>query len=284
MITRAGKTSSSPIHASQLQFCENLRLLCGYYRSVAEVCRKLEINRAQFNRYLNGSTKPSTYILEKMCNFFGVEQTEIYLPHEQFRKLIEIRPERKPARSLYAEHVNRLQHHSAGKFDKYLGYYFEYYNSMSVIGRVIRGLVRIFENEGGVYYERFERFPQRAQLGETYRCKYLGCAFYLNDRIFLVDYEALTGNEITQTVLFPAYKRKVKRLSGLILGVSSGNQRPIACARIVFEFLGQDINIRKAARQCGILDPREGNIDPTILTVIDNSVHINHHHFCTLSV
>ena len=35
---------------------DNLKLLCSHYRSIAEVCRKLAINRAQFNRYLAGQT------------------------------------------------------------------------------------------------------------------------------------------------------------------------------------------------------------------------------------
>ncbi|HSY27722.1 MAG TPA: helix-turn-helix transcriptional regulator [Burkholderiaceae bacterium] len=283
MAIRALKPVVQSIHASQVEFCENLRFACGYYRSVAEVCRKLEINRAQFNRYLNGSTTPSSFILQKICDFFGLEPTEIYLPHNQFRKLIEVRQEQKPTYAPYVEHVERLQEQSQGKFDRYLGYYFEYYNSMTVYGRVIRGLVRIFKEGNGVYYERFERFPQHANLGEVYRMKYLGCAFYLNDRIFLVDYESLSDSEITQTVLFPDYKKKLQRLSGLMLGVSSGNQRPIACARIVFEYLGTDIDLRKAARKCGILDPKVTEIDPTILRVIDNSVHTNHHHFCTLA-
>jgi hypothetical protein len=110
----------------------------------------------------------------------------------------------------------------------------------------------------------------------------MGSAFYLNDRIFLVDYESTSLSEITQTVLFPDYKKKVQRLSGLILGVSAGNQRPIACARIVFEYLGANIDLRKALHKCGILDPKVAEIDPTILRVIDNSVHVNQHHFSTL--
>jgi hypothetical protein len=180
------------------------------------------------------------------------------------------------------EHLERLHELSQGKFDRYLGYYFEYYNSMTVYGRVIRGLIRIFKEGNGVYYQRFERVPRAAKLGEVYRYKYMGFAYFLNDRIFLVDYETINGSEITQTVLFPDYKKKVQRLSGLTLGVSSGNQRPIACARIVFEYLGENIDLRKAVRRCGILDPKVTEIDPTILRVIDNSVHINHHHFCTL--
>jgi len=282
MVVRAVKVDTSTVHPSQVEFCENLRFACGFYRSVAEVCRKLEINRAQFNRYLNGSTTPSSFILQKICDFFGVEPTEIYLPRDQFRKLIELRQEKRPVAGLYTEHIERLQELSQGKFDRYLGYYFEYYNSMTVYGRVIRGLIHIFREGDGVYYERFERVPRDAKLGEVYRYKYLGGAFYLNDRIFLVDYESINASEITQTVLFPDYKKKVQRLSGLILGVSSGNQRPIACARIVFEYIGEKIDLRKAMRHCGLLDPKVTEIDPTILRVIDNSVHINHHHFCTL--
>lgn len=283
-MTRMAQTQDIKPNPAQLEFCNNLRFACGYFRSVAEVCRKLDINRAQFNRYLNGSTTPSSFILQKICDFFGVEPTEMYLPHAQFAQLLTIKEDTKPSESPIAKHVHHLQQMSTGKFDKYLGYYFEYYNSMSLIGRVVRGLVHIFKDkDGAYYYERFERVPHRANLGESYRFKYLGGAFYLNDRIFLVDYETTSNSEITQTVLFPAYKRKVKRLNGLILGVSAGNQRPIACARIVFDYLGERIDIRKAARECGILDADASHIDPTILRVIDNSVHINQHHFCTLS-
>jgi transcriptional regulator with XRE-family HTH domain len=282
MTIRAIRPLSQDIHASQVEFCENLRFACGFFRSVAEVCRQLEINRAQFNRYLNGTTTPSSYILQKICDFFGVEPTEIYLPREQFRKLIEVRQEQKPKYAPYIEHVERLQELSKGKFDRYLGYYYEYYNSMSVYGGVIRGLVHIFKDGDAVYFERIERVPQRAKLGETYCFKYLGSAYYLNDRIFLVDYESTSLSEITQTVLFPDYKKKVQRLSGLILGVSAGNQRPIAAARIVFEYIGARIDRRKALRTCGLLNPKEADIDPTILRVIDNSVHVNQHHFSTL--
>ncbi|MBV8633663.1 MAG: helix-turn-helix transcriptional regulator [Burkholderiaceae bacterium] len=282
MGVRAIQSDAQEVHASQVEFCENLRFACGFFRSVAEVCRKLEINRAQFNRYLNGTTTPSSFILQKICDFFGVEPTEIYLPRDQFRKLMELRQDKRPALVPYTEHLERLHELSQGKFDRYLGYYFQYYNSMTTYGRVVRGLIRIFKEGNGIYYQRFERVPRTANLGAVYRYKYLGFCYFLNDRIFLVDYETINGSEITQTVLFPDYKKKLQRLSGLTLGVSSGNQRPIACARIVLEYLGENIDLRKTVRKCGIIDPKVTEIDPTILRVIDNSVHINHHHFSTL--
>lgn len=273
-------TKKNP-QATQRDFCANLRMLCSYYRSVADVCRKLKLNRAQFNRYLNGSSKPSSHTLERICDFFGVEPEEIYLPHEQFHQIVQARPRQRTERAAYTDHIARLQRQSADKFDKYLGYYYAYYQSISAPSKILRALVHLFMHEGAIYHERLERFSQHANLDETYRCKYVGSSFYLNDRIFLVDYESLTGNEIVQTILFPTYRNKVARLSGLMLGVSSNNQREIACARVVFEFLGKNADVRKAIRLCGLFDPALGEIDPTILKAIDNSPHKDQQHFYT---
>ena len=63
---------------------DNLKLLCSHYRSIAEVCRKLGINRAQFNRYLGGQSRPTAHNLKRICDFFGVEAYELGLPGEQF--------------------------------------------------------------------------------------------------------------------------------------------------------------------------------------------------------
>src|SRR5688572_20333441 len=73
-------------------FSENLRLLCSYTRSVSHVCRHLDINRQQFARYLNGETLPSLHNVRKICDFFGVEEAEIFLPPARFRPIVSTRP------------------------------------------------------------------------------------------------------------------------------------------------------------------------------------------------
>jgi hypothetical protein len=47
-------------------FAENLRLLCSHYASVAEVCRRIGINRQQFNKYLSGASTPSLHSLRRI--------------------------------------------------------------------------------------------------------------------------------------------------------------------------------------------------------------------------
>ncbi len=59
--------------AIRAQFGKNLRLLCADHPSVSEVCRQLNINRAQLNRYLNGESYPRQDTLARICQFFNTD-------------------------------------------------------------------------------------------------------------------------------------------------------------------------------------------------------------------
>ncbi|WP_181699507.1 helix-turn-helix domain-containing protein [Chthonobacter albigriseus] len=255
----------------QTNLASNLYYLCGFYPSVSHVCRTVGINRTQFNRYLAARARPSRHMLSRLCDFFGVEAIEIHLPPDQFQKLISLRKRVHPEPAPYVEQINALQRFSRPDMRKYLGYYHEYYHSMSSPGQVIRGIVHVFEHQGNVYFRKIEHIQGGSRQRVSYKFRYTGAAFFLDDRIFMVDAESLTQNEITQMILFPTYKNKVGRLSGLILGVSSGDQRRIACSRFVMEWLGSDIDLRKAIRACGLFDPASGDVDAGILALIDNS-------------
>lgn len=63
---------SKPISTRDL-FGRNLRQLTQDYPSVSEVCRRIDINRAQFNRYLAGESYPRPDTLDRICRFFGTD-------------------------------------------------------------------------------------------------------------------------------------------------------------------------------------------------------------------
>jgi transcriptional regulator with XRE-family HTH domain len=63
-------------------FSHNLRLLIQSYPSVSEICRRIGLNRAQFNRYLGGESYPRPDTLQKMCSFFGVDARILTEPLE----------------------------------------------------------------------------------------------------------------------------------------------------------------------------------------------------------
>ncbi|AYR21328.1 helix-turn-helix domain-containing protein [Alcaligenes faecalis] len=255
-------------------FARNLRLLCTYYSSVAEVCRRLNINRSQFNRYLSGRYRPSAHTLRRCCEFFGVEEHEILMPSAQFELLVQVRPKQtlldeNPLPE--ASHLAHLKQIGTAALDKYLGYYFETYLSMAYPGQVLRTLVYVEKRDERVYYQRTERLREHPQ-SKAYRGVYRGLVHMLTDRIFLTDYETLTSLEMTQTILFPSFKNRVTRLTGLKLGVSGSGERMPCCTRVVYEYLGTAINVRQALRLCGLYAPDDPRLDESTRLAVRNDI------------
>ncbi|MBZ9975887.1 helix-turn-helix transcriptional regulator [Mesorhizobium sp. B2-3-14] len=56
----------------------NLRRLCKDHASVSAVCRELGINRTQFERYLQGQTVPNKATAKLICDYFRVDEAELY--------------------------------------------------------------------------------------------------------------------------------------------------------------------------------------------------------------
>ena len=263
-------------------FSQNLRFLCDYYKSVAEVCRRLGINRSQFNRYLSGRSAPSRHVFKTICDFFGVEEYEILLPPGEFEKIVGLKPTGRTADSAarpYIAYLDQLVRRSRSDLVDYQGFYFEYSYSMTRPGLILRSLLQVSGEAGMTTYQRIENMARVGAGEPRVKCKYRGMAFYLNDRIFLIDYDSLTGNEISQTVLYPNYQHRLTRLAGLKLGVSTGSRREPLCARVLLEALGRRISAKKALRACGLFDADSPEIEADIKAMITNRMEEGAHHF-----
>jgi transcriptional regulator with XRE-family HTH domain len=262
---------------------QNLRLLCSYYKSISEVTLRLGISRPQFNRYLSGKHRPAANTLRRICEFFDVAEHELQLPHSQFERLVQVSPRQvsTPSKSIEREHFDQLQKRSSPELEKYLGYYFEYYYSMGNPGKILRSLVCIEKKGDTVVYQRTERLIENRKKWdkEVCHCKYLGLAYYLSDRIFMTDYESLTVNEITQTIIFPTFKSRISWLHGLRIGVSASDERMPCSSRILMEYLGTDIDLRKALAMCRFYNPDDDEIDTAIQEMINNQGPNEHWHF-----
>ncbi|QEO78859.1 helix-turn-helix domain-containing protein [Pseudomonas brassicacearum] len=231
-------------------FPSNLKQLCRHYRSIADVCRKLKFNRGQFNRYLSGHSFPTAFNLKRICDFFGVEEYEIAMPTDQFIRLIGGQPRRSlraPEMSGPQRALEHLKQSSSPRVKVLTGYYHEYHYAMSDPGHIVCSLVHIHEKDGDFIYERNERLQSRTRGSEDFECyRYMGIVYYLQDRVFLIDYETLTSNEISQTILIPSFKSRITRLNGLKMGVSTCDHRTPVCSRVVWDFLGKDIDLHSA--------------------------------------
>ena len=56
----------------------NLRRLCALHGSIAAVCREMGVNRQQFDRYLSMDALPNRATTMRICEYFGIEEAELY--------------------------------------------------------------------------------------------------------------------------------------------------------------------------------------------------------------
>lgn len=254
-------------------FRQNLALLCSYHPSIAEVCRKLDLNRQQFNKYLAGSSHPSRRNMRRICDFFGVSESELLLEPGQFEDIVALKrkPLQQEALSLPLRHLDRLYQHSQD-LEKYQGYYFRYFYSFGNQGKVIRSLARIHREDNKYYWKNVE-ILRDTKTGESRGVhKYAGVVLYLADRIYILEYEAIEVNSITQAALYPSHRSRI----GLLLGIQTGGPtrrgRKPGASKVALEYLGREINVRQALKRTGLFDPNDGSIRPEVLSLIANKI------------
>ena len=257
-------------------FSRNLSLLCSYYASIAEVCRKLEFNRQQFNKYLAGTARPSRHNMRRICDFFGVTEAELLLEPSQFEEIIALK--RKPVRqeelSKPLRHLDKLYQRSQS-LEKYLGYYFRYFYSFGNPGKVIRSLALLYREDDKYYWKNIEVLRDPLTGRSAGLNKYEGVLFYLADRIYIMEYESIEVNSITQVTLYPSHRSRLDILLGIQTGGPTRRGRRPGASKVALEFLGREIDIRTALKRTGLFDPDEGAIRPEILRLIENRIESN---------
>lgn len=237
-------------------FAANLRLLTSYHRSIAEVCRRLGLNRQQFNKYLSGHSRPSHNNLRRICDFFGVEEHELLLPEQEFRDLLALKPgpARRPPGGLppYVPMTERIFDYARKDIGRYAGFYFSYRRSFSNPDFVLKSLVQVRAQDDRLISKRLERVMEPGQSDlPPYLCKYVGYFLFLSDRIYVIEWEKLAGDELSETILYPSHRNQVSWLSGLNLGVSTSDERAIGAARVLFQHIGRRVNLRRAMARLG---------------------------------
>ncbi len=255
-------------------FAVNLRLICDQYRSVAHVCRSMEMNRQQFNKYLSGKIYPSKHNLSRVCQFFKLSEEQLNLEPEAFRRVVaeSFQPDADPASSEIGKILDSLPD-SIEALTRYEGYYYSHFHALGFPGHLVRSLVHIYRRKHRFYSNNIEHLWDKARSdSHRNRFKYKGVVLYLGDRIFITEVEMLTKTAVCHTILFPSYRNIVETLSGITTGVGSINSHMPKATRVEYQFLGKQIDRREALRGCGIFDLESGQIDRNIRERINNEM------------
>jgi len=249
----------------------NLGLLCSYQPSIAEVCRRIGINRQQFNKYLNGSAMPSRRNLRAICDFFGVSESEITLEAPDFADIVSLRrreaeecplgPAREAVRTLLA---------TTDSLEKYEGYYFRYFPSYGSPGKFVKSLGCIRRNGTNHYWKNNEILKTDTGMPHRGFGKWHGIFLSFADRLYLVEYDtATTATPISSSIFFPCHRSKLDFLVGVQTGSPLRRGRAPCVSRVVLEYLGREIDIRPHLARCGLLSPGNPELSPQVISMLD---------------
>lgn len=235
-------------------FASNLHTLCSYAPSVAAICRKLSFNRQQFNKYLAGTVRPSRRNLRRICDYFGVTESELLLTCEEFSALVGLRRRTVVPEIVQPEAaaLRRFYDKSRALPSKYAGDYYLYSPSFAMPGYFTRSFVRIAKLDGVFRWKNIEYLRRRDRTEAMMMiAKYEGLVILAGERIYVLQEEQLHHDILTQTIFYPTYLTPVRRLLGVHLSLTDMNRRAPAASRVVLERLSEEIDIRAALRACG---------------------------------
>ncbi|WP_269502694.1 helix-turn-helix domain-containing protein [Burkholderia sp. IMCC1007] len=246
----------------------NLSLLVASFDSIADFCRKLNINRQQFNKYLAGHHVPSQKVLLKIAKFFLMEPADLFRAPPEFRSFYEGLEYELPFDLKSAPSFLRflpLIKSSSTALQDFLGVYYRYHNSSIYKGRILRSVTCLYERDSVVQYVTVERFPLLDQDGKVgYSFKYHGFCFLMGDRIFMIDFEGRQKNEMTFSVLTPQHRRPIRFLYGVVTGVASSSFRQPFSTRIALNFADRGHMQRKHLRNATVLLPSDTSLPAEI--------------------
>src|SRR5262249_10936131 len=156
--------------------------------SISDICRQAGINRHQLQRYLKGSSAPSLKTLRRICDFFGLDEHEILLPHGAFAELIRVRPPRlQKTRDPVSEYMGGfIDAHDLRIARHYEGFYHVYFQPNRLIPEIHRGLTRLALEDRCLVSKTIERYVTR-HAGLPPVVKYSGVAFTNGSSLTMIE-------------------------------------------------------------------------------------------------
>ena len=94
----------------------------------------------------------------------------------------------------------------------------------------------------------------------------------INDRIFIFEYESLIQDMVSGTILYTAYRNRVDILTGVQCTLAGRRSREPAAGKVIVEFLGRQIDVRRALRNCGLFAHDSDEVAASIRQRLDNHI------------
>lgn len=246
-------------------FGANLRFLCERQGTVSTICRRIKINRQQFNKYLSGLHLPSTQNQRLIANHFGLSRAVLFAEPEEFRTLIEgnyfyaIDSLRNSKRM--APFLDTILVDEKGAGDEHVGVYDRYQYSSIYKGKVLRSAYCLYRNGDFLQHYYIERFPNLENEDKIdFVFKYHGFTVPLQGRLFSMDFEAVQKSEMTFGIFAPVRRSSKSFLMGITSGIAETMLRPPYSTKVAMHFRGPGLLNRKHLRRVTTLEKGDRSI------------------------
>jgi transcriptional regulator with XRE-family HTH domain len=251
-------------------FSANLRFLCERQGTISNLCRRIGLNRQQFNKYLSGLHLPSPQNLRLIANFFGLGVSVLFSDPEEFRTLIEGNFFHAMENLRKAPELNKFLSTMtvASKFDvaSYVGSYDRYQYSSIYRGRVLKSAFCIYQSGDFLQHYYIERFPSYEVPRKTeYVFKYHGFVFPVAERMFSIDFEVIQRNEFTFGTFVPVLRNAKKFMFGIATGIAANPLREPFATKVVLRHRGPGLLRREQLKALTVLDRSDPLIPKEVL-------------------
>lgn len=249
----------SHVEEGSVALAANLRTLCDRHGSVAAVCRKINVNRQQFNKYLSGAHVPSASNLRMIANYFGLSVPILFSDPDEFRNLVDgnFFHAMATARQLpeFSRFVSNIIVENDAQDSEIVGVYDRYQYSSIYRGFILRSALCIYRNREFLQHYYVERFPSFDKPKKTeYIFKYYGFCFPVADRLFTADFEGIQSNELTFGV-YAQVKRNAKRfMFGITSGIAANVFRAPYSTKVALHYRGPGLIRREHLKELTVMD------------------------------
>jgi len=256
-------------------FPENLRILCEQAGTISEMCRRIGINRQQFNKYLAGTHAPSKNNLRAIASFFGLSADVLFSNPNDFRSMMEgghfhlFRSVVQSPKMLMF--INEMLQTGESRLGEMTGVYERYHYSSIYKGQIVRSIFCLYERDGMLMHYYVERFPNMDGSGKVdYLFKYHGISFLIASRLFSIDFETIQKNEMTFSNLAAVSRNSKKYIFGVTSGIAATMMRQPVAAKVAMSFVGKGL-IRKAnLRRATVLSPSDPSIPKEVIIYLNS--------------
>ncbi len=244
-------------------FAENLRRACLRYRTIAEICAGIGINRQQFNKYLSGSAMPNPVTLERICRFLDIEAGTLF--HSPVHESSGSSPVLKPKTDLFGLLGSnpKLEQRVTDLPD---GDYLCYIQYPKLPGMVIRSLLHVWSHQGSKRFVRITSFPSTANDGKRIGGgRHSGTVLANQTEIYLLGINRYSPGQLSLMTIERANIANNKHYTGLMLTRSHANSM---CVSICLVRQDETCSKKDLLKKVGVIHESDISHAPTILAAI----------------